>query len=211
MVQAQDTPTREKILEAAINLFSENGYSDITVREIAQAVGIKASSLYKHFECKEDILQSIFDLFQGKMRSTEFSREQLEEYVHSVSPEKYLYEAFELFKNVMWSPLTLKIAKIITMEQGRNRSVRQFFIQELIQKPTRTLQCVFEIMMERGVMERKDARILAEEYTAYVIFLYFEQNFLKETPDLPEIEQKMKQHNDFYAQYLLTRKEGYAL
>lgn len=203
MAQAQDKPTRERILEAAIDLFAEKGYADITVREIARAVNIKASSLYKHFESKEEILESIFDLFKGKMRQTEFSKEQIEKYIRSVCPERYLYEAFELFRQVMWSPVTVKIAKIITLEQQRNQSVRQFFVEELIEKPTRTLQYAFELMMERDAMKHKDARVLAQEYTAYIIYLYFEQNFLKECPDLTEIERKMKQHNDFFTRYLL--------
>ncbi|MDD3306460.1 MAG: TetR/AcrR family transcriptional regulator, partial [Acetobacterium sp.] len=36
--------TREIILEEALNLFSVKGYQSVTVKEIAQAVGIKDSS-----------------------------------------------------------------------------------------------------------------------------------------------------------------------
>ena len=47
--------TREKILDEALTLFSEKGFEGTTVRDIASAVGITASSLYKHFESKDAI------------------------------------------------------------------------------------------------------------------------------------------------------------
>ena len=39
--------TRERILKEALNLFSEKGYSDVYIGEIAEAVGIKAPSLMR--------------------------------------------------------------------------------------------------------------------------------------------------------------------
>ena len=50
--------TKGRILSAALELFSKRGYEAVTVEQIAQAVGIKAPSLYKHFKSKRDI----FDL-----------------------------------------------------------------------------------------------------------------------------------------------------
>ena len=51
--------TREIILEEALNLFSVKGYQSVTVKEIAQAVGIKDSSLYKHFDSKQAIYDTL--------------------------------------------------------------------------------------------------------------------------------------------------------
>ncbi len=50
---------REEILDAAAQLFSEQGYAATSTRAIADAVGIKQASLYYHFPSKEQIL---FDL-----------------------------------------------------------------------------------------------------------------------------------------------------
>jgi AcrR family transcriptional regulator len=50
---------REEILEAAAQLFSENGYAATSTRSIALAVGIKQASLYYHFASKEDILAEL--------------------------------------------------------------------------------------------------------------------------------------------------------
>ncbi len=53
--------TKEKILDAALTLFAENGYDGTSVEQIASIVGIKAPSLYKHYKGKEDILNALID------------------------------------------------------------------------------------------------------------------------------------------------------
>jgi len=51
--------TREEILAAAARLFGEQGYTETTTRQIADAVGIKQASLYYHFPDKSQILRSL--------------------------------------------------------------------------------------------------------------------------------------------------------
>ena len=53
--------TKDRILEEALTLFAENGYDGTGVEQIAEKVGIKAPSLYKHFKGKEDILNALID------------------------------------------------------------------------------------------------------------------------------------------------------
>ena len=210
MNKGQERSTKEKIMLASIDLFAEKGYKEISVREIAKAVGIKASSLYKHYENKEDILESIFAMFQEKMGQTAFPQEELKGYVNSVSPETYFYESFELFKKIMWAPVFVKIARIITIEHRRSQSVRKFFLEELIEKPAQMLRDVLDIMTENGSIGRVDTRVAAEEYTSYIVYLFFEQNFLKESLSLEEIERKMAQHNDFFVHTILKKKEDHS-
>lgn len=206
MSQPLELKTREKILEAAIHLFAERGYDGVSVRDIAGSVGIKASSLYKHYENKEAILESIFSFFKAKIGQTLIPEEHLRQVLKRLSPEQYLENSFELFKQVMWSGDILKIAKVITIEQQRNGAIRQFFLEELIEKPRRNMKIVFDLMVENDTLEKQDTLVLAEEYTAYIIYLYFEQNFLKDGPDLKEIEARMKQHNHYFAKRILNKK-----
>ena len=56
--------TKDRILEAAIELFAEKGFSEVSVREITRAVGIKESSMYNHFESKQQILDEIFEFLK---------------------------------------------------------------------------------------------------------------------------------------------------
>lgn len=53
--------TKESIILVAIHMFAARSYSAVTVRDIAEAVGITAASIYNHFDSKEAILQEIID------------------------------------------------------------------------------------------------------------------------------------------------------
>ena len=53
--------TKEKIMETALQLFSQRGYDGVSVRDIARAVSIRESSLYNHFKNKRAIFDGIVD------------------------------------------------------------------------------------------------------------------------------------------------------
>lgn len=50
---------KEEIVQTAEMLFKKKGYSAVTMRDIAQAMGIKAASLYNHIQSKQQILSEI--------------------------------------------------------------------------------------------------------------------------------------------------------
>lgn len=50
---------RAEIVSAAARVFSADGYGNVGMREIAEAVGIRGASLYHHFSSKEEILYAI--------------------------------------------------------------------------------------------------------------------------------------------------------
>lgn len=53
--------TRGQILSAAARLFSERGYANTTLRQIAHEAGIQAGSIYYHFEGKDEIAACVLD------------------------------------------------------------------------------------------------------------------------------------------------------
>ncbi|BAY99218.1 TetR family transcriptional regulator protein [Tolypothrix tenuis PCC 7101] len=50
---------RERILDEAEHLFHTRGYNTVTMRDIAQAVGIRQASLYYHFPSKEQLFVAV--------------------------------------------------------------------------------------------------------------------------------------------------------
>ena len=50
---------KEEILRVAAKLFKEKGYSAISMRDLAGAMGMRAASLYNHINSKQDILKEI--------------------------------------------------------------------------------------------------------------------------------------------------------
>jgi AcrR family transcriptional regulator len=61
MVGATETTTREKLVEAAVELFSTKGYDATSVADIQLACGLTAGSgaLYKHFPSKQALLEEV--------------------------------------------------------------------------------------------------------------------------------------------------------
>lgn len=64
--------TRQTIIDISIKLFAQSGYANVSVRDIASAVGIKPASLYYHFDNKQTLyLASIKESFS--LKATVFS------------------------------------------------------------------------------------------------------------------------------------------
>ncbi len=57
--------TRERILEVALGLFSEQGYDKTSLREVSQRVGVTKAALYYYFHSKEEILSSLVERGHG--------------------------------------------------------------------------------------------------------------------------------------------------
>jgi AcrR family transcriptional regulator len=85
--------TKNRIVSAALALFSEKGYDGAGMEEIAKAVGIRKASIYSHFRGKEEILANVFDC-----ALTEYS-----EYLNGIVPRAVKKDIkaslFEIFMN----------------------------------------------------------------------------------------------------------------
>ena len=61
------TPRKLEIITIASALFKDKGFSAVTMRDIAKAMGIKAASLYNHIKNKEEIIiifvKILFEIF----------------------------------------------------------------------------------------------------------------------------------------------------
>lgn len=92
--------TRDKILNAARNLFNKQAYSNVTIRMIAKELQISSGNLNYHFKKKEEILEALyfemvaeFDARVENLNKTEFD---LETVYHDIkiSMERMLYYSF---------------------------------------------------------------------------------------------------------------------
>ena len=52
---------QDKIADAAVQLFRENGYEPVSVGDICAAAGVARSSFYRAFSCKNDIIRRLFE------------------------------------------------------------------------------------------------------------------------------------------------------
>lgn len=60
--QARIPLSRERILQAALDLADENGIEAVTMRRLGQVLGFEAMSLYNHVSNKDDLLDGVIDL-----------------------------------------------------------------------------------------------------------------------------------------------------
>ncbi len=58
---------REAILSAALELFAERGFHGTAVPEIAVQAGVGAGTIYRHFESKEAIVNTIYQRWKGSL------------------------------------------------------------------------------------------------------------------------------------------------
>lgn len=58
-IEVQEQTGRRRVLDAAATLFVSQGYPGTTLRQIASAAGIKAGSIYHHFDSKESLFIAV--------------------------------------------------------------------------------------------------------------------------------------------------------
>jgi AcrR family transcriptional regulator len=88
--------TRDKIIQASIALFNEQGERNVTTNHIAADLGISPGNLYYHFRNKEDIILSIYE---------EYARNLLIETMPEVSPDVKPLDAIILYMDVVFQAM----------------------------------------------------------------------------------------------------------
>lgn len=67
--QARGEQTRQLILETALRLFRERGYTETTMRAIAKEAGVAVGNTYYYFDSKEHLIQGFYDRNQAAHRA----------------------------------------------------------------------------------------------------------------------------------------------
>lgn len=121
--------TKDRIINASIDLFSINGYFETSIRDIAKYVGIKTSSIYYHFESKEAILNNILDLYMRVVSENEIKNKWNEDRMtrkSDISVQNIMNYLFFKFDEPNIDR-NRKIVKILCNEAFRNIKVRDYF------------------------------------------------------------------------------------
>jgi AcrR family transcriptional regulator len=172
--------TKEKIFDVALDLFSKKGYDSVSLREIADSVGIKKSSIYSHYSSKEAILMDIFEYFRGLfeydelLNGTDLSLSGDNELLVG-NPELFYHMGSEAIREMFSDERNLKIWKLIFIQMNYNDSIRTFFQDEILVKPLMFWEGFFTVLKESGIIRRDtNPELLAREYYSFPIFLLLE-------------------------------------
>ena len=172
--------TKEKIFDTALDLFSKKGYDSVSLREIAEEVGIKKSSIYSHYPSKEAILIDIFEyltkLFEyDESLNTEELQLTKDNTILLENPEFFYHKGSEAIKEMFLQERNLKIWKLIFIQMHYNRQIREYFQNEILEKPLIFWENFFTILKENNIIRQElDPKILAKEYYSFPIYLILE-------------------------------------
>lgn len=158
--------TTEKIFDAAIDLFSQKGYDAVSIRDIASAVGIKESSIYKHYTSKDQILQKIVQYPMAKMYNIAARDDTTEQLIAKMGAEGFITETGNVFTSWMADPNTLKILRIFYIELYHNNEIKKAYT-DLISAGENFWALVFSIMIKQRLIKPADPTLLSSEFLSF--------------------------------------------
>ena len=184
--------TKEKILHEALNLFSEKGYSDVYVGDIAEAVGIKAPSLYKHFKGKQEIFDSCVEKFSERM--TQIRNELLlpdtprsDVSYKTADMERITEFAIGLFMFYLKDDIASKFRKMLMIERYRNPDLNRIYEELFVNGAVEYEEKIFAGLIADGVIKKEDPHIISVRFYSPIYYL------LQKYDMWPEKEEEAKE------------------
>ena len=161
--------TKERILDVALTLFAENGYDGTGVEQIAEKVGIKAPSLYKHFKGKEDILNALIGSAEAHYEASFGSSERIGKLPES--KEEFVGDAMGRVTFTVHDPMIRKMRKFLVQEQFRSERLAAITTRHQLDGLQGMYTKIISGMTEKGLFREDDPELLATELVGPVVLL----------------------------------------
>ena len=188
-------PTKDRILESALTLFSEKGYDGVGVDLIAENAGIKGPSLYKHFKGKEDILDALIEKAESYYQMN-FGSAQNPGKVPA-SMDELIDLSLKRIEFTLHDPMIKKVRRMLTMEQFRSHRIGLLTTKYNIDIVQNIYREIFRKMMETGTMRAGNPETLAMEFASPVSLLI--QLYARESERESEILQRIEEYFRYFA------------
>lgn len=174
-MDSREKNTKERILEEALRLFSQNGYMGTSMNDIAAKLGVTKAALYKHYTGKREILDSIVE---------KMNRMDLERVRKYAMPEGKMEEVIAEYKDTAF-PKIKQFAKVqflhwteeefpccfrkmLTLEQYRDPQMTELYQKYLAEGPITYMAKIFEGLTG----DHKEAGQLALNFYGPIFLLY---------------------------------------
>ena len=171
------TETKERILDLSLDLFSQKGYSAVSIRDICKHVKIKESSVYYHFKNKQAIFDELLCRFQ---KTADAMIEQLE--ASLMADQKQLGDEFYMsicdryFENYLMDDFCNKVMRLMLIEQFNNKNVKRMYDYWMFIKPLEFQSNIFQTLMKIGLIAKSDSEYISIKY--YTPIFFFAQKWL---------------------------------
>ncbi|MDU1006991.1 MAG: TetR/AcrR family transcriptional regulator [Clostridium butyricum] len=197
--------TKEKILSVALTLFSTKGYKAVSVRHIASDVGIKASSLYNHFENKQEILDELIEKNTKYIEDFLKDAMDLDSLIVSRKHNRkkqcdidFIDTTLKIVKFFIENDNVIKFRKLLTIEQFNNPTLsalyKKVFISDILEYESK----LFSYLMDKNLLIRNDPYILALQFFSPIFLLLYNDDKVT-LEDYSTVEKHIFQFKDIYS------------
>lgn len=170
--------TKEMILMTALHLFARDGYEAVSVRTIAEELGMTKGALYRHYRNKRDI----FDHIVERMFQIDAQRAQdhdVPEQPYEADPSQYQCCDLDSIRNFTLAQLSFwtedafasNFRRMLSLERYRNPEMGKLYSDCITEGPVSYMEDIFREMMAKGIVKKADPRQLAVEYYAPLYLL----------------------------------------
>ena len=199
--------TKKKILDVALTLFSEKGYGNVYVGQIAEGVGIKAPSLYKHYKSKQDIFEAILEEMRNRynkeathlnITGNDFLMDS--ELYKNISEDELVKMGIGLFLFFLHDEYECKFRKMLTIEQFSNKELAEIFSRQYFDEPLKYQTGLLQLLIMQGHMKNEDANVMALQFFApiYLLMTVCDREPQREAEALQILEKHIRQFNRMY-------------
>ncbi len=174
--------TKDKIFDASVDLFAERGYDGVSIRDIAAAVGIKESSIYKHYSGKDEILEKIFEYILETWRNVQVGKwsesREAEEQIVAMGLDGFMAMASGVFTSWIDDPRMEKIMRIVFIEMYHNEQLKKFQLS-FMGAGGMFFESCFAIMMKHKLIKPADPKLLTMEYLSFYMYAFMDYFILR--------------------------------
>ena len=170
--------TKKKILDKALELFAAQGYDSVSVGEIAQAVGIKAPSLYNHYPSKQAIFDAIVD---ETAKQYEADTDKVDIHVQNsaqdilvfteITEEALFEKVRQIFEYSLHNETISRFRKMMTIEQFRSPELAALCSRRYVERLVEYHAGIFRALISAGEIMTADPETLSMMYVAPVLTL----------------------------------------
>ena len=156
--------TKERILATALEMFSQNGYAGTNIRELTASLGLVKSSMYRHFESKEEIWNTLLDEMIAYYDDRFGSPEHLPPVPETL--DELATMTMRMVDFTIHDEKIIMTRKLLTIEQFRDGRARELATKHFLTGLKEMFTRIFAEMMDRELLRRDDPAMLAFAYTA---------------------------------------------
>ena len=199
--------TKHKILDEALTLFSEKGFANVFVNEIAERVGIKAPSLYKHYKSKQAIFDAIIDEMnhrfeqQAQALTIDGTDPAADAEVYKNMDEDHLVKlGTDLFKYYLHDSYTRRFRKMLTIEQFQDKDLARVYSQQYFDMPLSYQGMLLGLLVSQGLLVTDNIPIMTLHFYApiYMLLTVCDREPEREQEALELMEKHIRQFDKLY-------------